>query len=60
MISPVRMFQRSSDSYTICMTLELAGHAAVGEKGLYVVGGPHWKPATNRVSALAPVRPLPT
>src|SRR5450756_1167524 len=60
MISPVRMFQRSSDSYTICMTLPLAGQAAVGENGLYVVGGPHWKPAMNRVSALAPVRPLPT
>jgi len=54
------MFQRSSDSYTICMTFALAGHAAVGENGLYVVGGPHWKPAMNRVSALAPVRPLPT
>jgi len=60
MTSPVAMFQRSKVSYTICITLAAAGQAAVGDSGLKVAGGPHWKPAISRLSPVAPARPLPT
>src|ERR671917_871797 len=33
------------------------GQAGVGANGLKLVGGPHWKPAMNRVSPAAPARP---
>src|SRR5215210_4110024 len=35
-----------------------AGHWGVAPTGLKLVGGPHWKPATNRVSPDAPGRPF--
>ena len=35
------------------------GQAGEAASGLKLVGGPHWKPATNKVSPAAPDRPLP-
>ena len=34
------------------------GQAGVGASGLKFDGGPHWKPAMNKVSPAAPARPV--
>src|SRR4029453_7078178 len=35
------------------------GQSGDAARGLKLLGGPHWKPATNNVSPAAPARPLP-
>ncbi len=35
------------------------GQSGCAASGLKLLGGPHWNPATNKVSPAAPARPLP-